>query len=125
MYSFEEAAEMLEDVAQNLPKEIYAELNGGVNLLPDEKAHPSGNGMFVLGEYHRDAYLGRFINIYYGSFIRVFAHLPPDQFKERLRSTLAHEFTHHLESMAGERDLEIEDAVRLYKYNMGRAPEEP
>jgi len=29
---------------------------------------------------------------------------------------LTHELTHHLESLAGERDLEIEDEIRLDRY---------
>ncbi|MDR1067140.1 MAG: metallopeptidase family protein [Clostridiales bacterium] len=120
MYSFDETAEALDEIARSLPEEIYRDLNGGVNLILDEKAHPSGDGMFILGEYRRDSHLGRFINIYYGSFMRLFADLPPDKLRERLRETLTHEFTHHLESMAGERDLEIEDAMKLRDYAMRR-----
>ena len=39
-----------------------------------------------------------------------------EEFKERLKKTLFHEFTHHLESLAGERDLEIEDERQLAAY---------
>ncbi len=39
-----------------------------------------------------------------------------DIIEEKLRETLFHEFIHHLESLAGERDLEIEDAENLAKY---------
>ena len=37
---------------------------------------------------------------------------------------LLHEFRHHLESLAGERDLEIEDAVELTQYRARKAAEE-
>ena len=38
------------------------------------------------------------------------------EFKEKLRKVVKHEFLHHLESMAGERDLEIEDYLQLENY---------
>jgi len=36
--------------------------------------------------------------------------------KNKLRSVLKHEFLHHLESLAGERQLEIEDERKLMEY---------
>ncbi len=39
--------------------------------------------------------------------------------KRKIRHTVLHEFRHHLESLAGEKDLEIEDAVNLYRYKYG------
>jgi hypothetical protein len=33
-----------------------------------------------------------------------------------MKKVLEHELTHHLESLAGEKDLEIADAVQLMKY---------
>ena len=36
--------------------------------------------------------------------------------EEKLRETLYHEFTHHLESLGGEKGLEIEDAENLARY---------
>ena len=35
MVSFEEAGKILDEAAEALPEEIFKELNGGVNLLPD------------------------------------------------------------------------------------------
>jgi hypothetical protein len=55
--------------------------------------------------------------------IRVFGHLTPAQFKEELRETLLHEFTHHLEFLAGERGLEIKDAIAMEKYRRNQNPE--
>ena len=120
---------MLDDIADEIPEEFYRELNGGVFLLPDTKMHPDSMGvedktgpenLYILGEYHNDRKgmggLGRYIVIYYGSFIRLYPNLRPQRQKEELRRVLIHEFTHHLESLAGERGLEIKDAVKLEKY---------
>jgi hypothetical protein len=110
--------EMLDELAAELPEQFYKELNGGILLLPDTRLSPEAlaNDLYTLGEYHYSYSMGRYITIYYGSFMSLYGHLSPDGVKERLRSTLRHEFTHHLESLAGEKDLEIEDERQLARY---------
>jgi hypothetical protein len=121
MVTIDEAEAMLNEIAAELPPEFFKELNGGILLLPEKKLHPDHvhSDLFTLGEYHNTRNMGKFIIIYYGSMIRVFGHLPPAQFKEELRETLLHEFTHHLEFLAGERGLEIKDAIAMEKYRRG------
>lgn len=120
MITFEETGIMLDEIADEIPEDFYRELNGGIILLPEAKLHPAGNNLFILGEYNNDRKgyggLGRYIAIYYGSFTHLYAHLNPEQQKEELRRILIHEFTHHLESLAGERNLEKKDAENLEKY---------
>jgi hypothetical protein len=48
--------------------------------------------------------------------MRVFGHLDNEQLKKQLRKTLRHEFTHHIESLAGERGLEKKDAEFMARY---------
>lgn len=110
MLTFDAAGDLLDQIAEEFPPEFYAQLNGGISLLPDEKidpAFPPGE-MYILGEYCHDQ-MGRYINIYYGSFCQVYDHLPNHVWERELRVTLAHEFTHHIEGLAGERGLEIKD----------------
>ena len=71
--------------------------------------------MYTLGEYRRDQ-LGRYIVIYYGSVCEVHGRASRERMKKHLKSLLSHELTHHLESMAGERDLEIQDEMDLDDY---------
>ena len=125
MVSFEEAGEMLDRIAESLPQEFYNKLNGGIILQPEAKLHKEAkaNDLFVLGEYHVDN-LGRYIYIYYGSFIKIHGHLSNEAFEEKLKSTLVHEFTHHLESLAGDRTLEIKDEIFMAKYNQNRLNKE-
>ena len=56
------------------------------------------------------------IYIYYGSFLEVYGELGEKELEEELRETLLHEFTHHMESLAGERGLEIKDEKELWEY---------
>ena len=117
MFSIEEINEMLDEVAAELPPEVFRDLNGGVSLLPETRiseSDPDG-GLFTLGEYRRDQ-MGRYIVIYYGSLCVVHGGGTRSRMMGHLRRLLKHELTHHLESLAGERDLEIEDEIQLEKY---------
>lgn len=115
--SIDEVNKMLDEIAEEIPKPIYKGLNGGIVLLPDEREHPrSKNGsLFILGQYRRDI-TGRMVEIYYGSFKKVFWNLRGEALKEKLRDTLHHELTHHLESMAGDIDLEVQDEIDMCHY---------
>ena len=117
MFTIDEINDMLDEIAAELPNEVFRDLNGGVSLLADEKKSdkdPSG-GLYTLGEYRRDQ-MGRYIVIYYGSLCAVYGGGTHKNMRKQLRKVLTHELTHHLESMAGERDLEIEDARNMHNY---------
>ena len=118
MISIKEMEEMLNEIAEDLPQQIYNRLNGGIILLPETKQNRKreANNLYILGQYHHGGVMGRYISIYYGSFRRVYGHLSKEELRKKLMHTLKHEFTHHLESMAGEKDLEIEDAKFIKDY---------
>ena len=118
MISIEEMGAMLDEIADGFPQELFKNLNGGIALLPDEMINPKSRSddLFILGQYHSGGLMGRYISINYGSFARVYGNLEPDAIKEQLIKTLKHEFTHHLESLAGEKGLEIKDAQYIANY---------
>lgn len=123
MLTFEEAREALTEIADSLPEGIYDGLSGGIILLPDTKRHPEpGNGgLYILGEYHNRHMLpGRYISVYYGSFVRVHGSLSNEEQVERLREVLYHELTHHIEGLAGDRSLEKQDAEDIERYRRGQ-----
>ena len=122
MITFDEVGEMLDDISGEIPQDFYKELNGGIILLPDTKLHPDSSGgaggsLYILGEYHNDRTgyggLGRYIAVYYGSFMQLYANLKPEQMREELKKVIYHEFTHHLESLAGEEGLAVKDEIKL------------
>ena len=118
MISFEEFENLIDEIIQTFPEEFFRELNGGVFAREAVKLHPANrNGdLFIMGQYCVTQHLGRFIVIYYGSFARLYGHLDAESLTVRLRKTLLHEFRHHLESLAGEYDLEVEDALQIARY---------
>lgn len=118
MLSIEEFGEILDELSGGMPEDFFRELNGGVLLMEHAKLHPASarQDLWIMGEYSVSRSMGRAIYIYYGSFARVYGYLPEQALRRRVRKTLVHEFRHHLESLAGERDLEVEDAVALARY---------
>ena len=112
MLTFEESREALTQIADNLPGAIFKELNGGVLLLPDTMTDE--HGLLILGQYHVDPLgFGRYVTIHYGSMQKAYGHLCDKAFEKELEGVLHHELIHHLESLAGDRSLEIKDAIEV------------
>ena len=118
MISIDEMQDMLSRMMDELPDVFFRELNGGVNLLPDALCSPyaRNDDYLVLGEYVSDGMMGRYINIYYGSFRQLFGHAAAGELEEELRRTLRHELRHHMEALAGDNALELEDLRALREY---------
>ena len=103
MLSFERAGAILDEAVEKLPEGIFDDLNGGVNLIRGEKRDE--DGCYILGLYHHDA-MGRYVEIFYGSFAALYPDAPDALVEEELVKTLRHELTHHVENKAGDRTLE-------------------
>jgi len=119
MVTIDEAQDILDSVAEGLPPEFFKDLNGGIILLPDVRRsrEPWATDLYTLGQYTVSYSMGRYIAIFYGSFQYVFGeNTPKEKMAEELRKTLLHEFTHHLEHLAGERGLEKEDERQMMIY---------
>lgn len=117
MITFDECAEMLDEIADSMPYELYRDLNGGISLLPQSKVHPQAvnNDLFILGEYIRNS-LGNAIVFYYGSISRVYGRLNSEEYYNMLVGILHHEVRHHNEYLAGCDDLGIYDKERILEY---------
>ena len=115
--SFDEAGDLLDQMAEEFPEEFYQDLNGGISLLPQAVEDPTGEDLYIMGEYCNDM-MGRYINLYYGSFAALAEQedWTEEDWEDELYTTLAHEFTHHVEGLAGERGLEIRDQLELEQY---------
>ena len=124
MISLERFEEITEEITGTLPEEFFRELHGGVIVREQVKVHPAArdNDLFIMGEYHHDRYLGRFVVLYYGSFAVCCGYFSEEELRGKIRKVILHEFRHHLESLAGERDLEIEDARELFEYKQRKCP---
>lgn len=115
--SFDEVGDLLDQMAEEFPEEFYRDLNGGISLLPQAVEDPAGEALYIMGEYCNDM-MGRYINLYYGSFAALAEQedWSEEDWEDELYTTLTHEFTHHVEGLAGERGLEIRDQMELEQY---------
>lgn len=122
--SFDEAGDLLDEMAEEFPEEFYQELNGGISLLPEAMEDPHGEDLYIMGEYCNDM-MGKYINLYYGSFASLAEQENwfQEDWEDELYTTLAHEFTHHIEGLAGERGLEIKDELQMEQYRRDRERE--
>ena len=115
MLTFEESDEAIAQMVEELPQEILEGLNLGISLLRDTLFDE--NGLVILGQYHVEPMgLGRYVTINFGSMVEVYGHLSKNAFRKQLKHVLHHELTHHLEHLAGDRSLEVQDAIDKRKY---------
>ena len=108
--------EILGEKTSLLPPRIFEGLNLGIGVSEEAKLHELSRPDFpryILGEYRVSRTLGRGIMLYYGSFRMVFPYASEEVLEREIDHVLKHELTHHLESQAGSRELEIADARRL------------
>ena len=114
--SFDQAGELLDELAEPFPEALFDGLNGGVNFqeeaVPDQE-FPKGQ-VYILGEYCDDL-LGRYINLYYGSFAAMAENedWTGEDWEQELRQTLSHELTHHMEGRSGLHALDDKDEAEM------------
>ena len=114
--SFEQAGDLLDTLAESFPEALFDGLNGGVNFqeeaVPDQE-FPKGQ-VYILGEYCYDL-LGRYINLYYGSFAAMAENedWTEEDWEQELRQTLSHELTHHMEGRSGLHALDDKDEAEM------------
>lgn len=121
MLTYEHAGEILDQAVDSLPEEIFRDLNGGVNLI--NRAERDEYGLLVMGTYNVNQ-MGRYVEIYYGSFCEKYPHVSAERFERELIKTLKHELTHHIESMALDRSLEKWDEQHVAELLSGLHQEE-
>lgn len=117
--TIDQCYDILDRLAEEYPEELFQDLNGGILLLEEALADPeAGEDVYIMGEYCWDE-MGRYIYLYYGSFVELLSEEEESVWEEELRVTLRHELTHHIEGMAGERSLEYKDSEQLDSFRNG------
>ena len=102
MVTFEECAQMLDEIADSMPQELFRDLNAGMSLEPQAKLHPQSvrGELYILGEYVRNSIGG----------------LSNDKLYTELEKIMHHEVKHHNEHLAGCDDLGICDDEQIESY---------
>ena len=119
--TLEEFSFALEDAAAALPAKLFEHLNGGVNIREEALLSPDSvpqEPRYILGQYHHYRVLGRWIDMYYGSFCRAFPDADESTWRKEIDRVLRHELRHHVEDQAGENTLRAEDKKDMMAYKL-------
>lgn len=115
--TFDEAAEALDRMAEELPEVFFDELPGGIVLETEAKWDPQfpEGEVYFMGEYIYTPGLGPSISIYYGSFLESAKNedWTEEDWLDELWITLKHELTHHMEYRANTHGLDDKDDLEL------------
>ena len=108
--TYDQIGDWLEEIAAQFPEAFFEDLDGGIQLEEEALTDPDfpPDEMYVMGEYVHDL-LGRYILLYYGSFAALLSEENEGGWKDEIFTTIAHEFTHHLEETAGLHALDDKD----------------
>jgi hypothetical protein len=110
---------VLAEMVDELPPEFVRGLQG-VHAIEEAKPEEDFVDVWRMGEYLDPGSeqflgagegLGRHVALYYGSFVNVAEGDPEFDWEEEMWETLTHELRHHVESLAGDDSLNIEDEV--------------
>ncbi|TVR92113.1 MAG: hypothetical protein EA416_08275 [Trueperaceae bacterium] len=110
---------VLAEMVDELPPEFMRGLQG-VHAIEEAKPEEDFVDVWRMGEYLDPGSeqflgagegLGRHVALYYGSFVHVAGDDPEFDWEEEMWETLTHELRHHVESLAGDDSLNIEDEV--------------
>ena len=120
MISIEEYRNIISELMDELPKEFFRDLSGGVIVsealvIPD---YARADDLYTLGQYQVASGIRQII-MFKGSFDRAYPRADAARAKELLRGILRHEFRHHLEFLGGihnSSSLEAEDRRRKQEY---------
>ena len=123
MISIEEYRNIISELMDELPKEFFRDLSGGVIVsealvIPD---YARADDLYTLGQYQVASGIRQII-MFKGSFDRAYPRADAARAKELLRGILRHEFRHHLEFLGGihnSSSLEAEDERERQAYLTG------
>ncbi len=119
MLTFDETGDALDEIAEQFPQALFRGLNGGVNLLEDAVEDPEfpGGELYIMGEFCDDC-LGKYINLYYGSFAALAQkeEWTEEDWSDELWTTLSHELTHHMEGLGGLHGLDDRDEEEMAEF---------
>ena len=128
LLTFDQAGDLLDGLMEAFPPALFDGLNGGVHLVEDALPDPElpQAELYIMGEYHEDL-LGRYINLYYGSFAAVALkeEWSLEEWRAELRQTLSHELTHHMEGRGGLHALDDKDEAQMAAWRAEYGEQDP
>lgn len=101
------------DVSENkIPPVLLRDLNMGIHVSPKQQEDDEENDYYIMGEYIQNE-LGNQVVLYYGSFRYFLQDDPLETWHKEIMDTIKHELIHHVEAMAGQEDLALQEDIEV------------
>ena len=106
-----------DDIFREIPEEFKHGIDG-LRVVRRAEVHPELPGIYTLGECRSEFYPSDFggpgdvhslVYLYYGSFLELARRSDDWDWEGELWETITHEVRHHLESLASDDALEVQD----------------
>lgn len=109
----QEFAAYVDDISNNeIPAILLKDLNLGIQVSPNNQLDDDEKNYYIMGQYIRNE-LGNQVILYYGSFKYFFKNKSIDKWKREIMATIKHELIHHVEAMAGQEDLALQEDIEM------------
>lgn len=99
---------------KEIPPILLKDLNLGIQVSPKLQEDDEEKDYYIMGEYIENE-LGNQVVLYYGSFFYFLDGETLSTWKQEIMDTIKHELIHHIESMAGQEDLALQEDKEVLK----------
>ncbi|MBC7959770.1 MAG: metallopeptidase family protein [Vallitaleaceae bacterium] len=93
---------------KEIPSILLRDLNMGIQVNPKKQEDDEERDYYIMGEYIQDE-LGCGVVLYYGSFRYFLEDDSKETWQKEIMDTIKHELIHHVEAMAGQEDLALQE----------------
>ncbi len=97
-----------------IPSPLLQDLNMGIHVSPNKQKDDEEKDYYIMGEYIQDE-LGNQVVLYYGSFRYFLEDEPLKIWQKEIMDTIKHELLHHIEAIAGQEDLSLQEDIEVMK----------
>lgn len=98
---------------KEIPTILLSDLNLGIYVSPKKQVDDAEKDYYIMGEYIQNE-LGNQVVLYYGSFAYLLEDEPLNIWHKEIMDTIKHELIHHVEAMAGQEDLALQEDIEVF-----------
>ncbi|PKM49394.1 MAG: hypothetical protein CVV02_16145 [Firmicutes bacterium HGW-Firmicutes-7] len=98
---------------KEIPPILLKDLNMGIHVSPNKQQDEEEKDYYIMGEYIEDE-MGNQIVLYFGSFRYFLENKSLKTWQKEIIDTIKHELLHHIEAMAGQEDLALQEDIEVF-----------
>lgn len=98
---------------KEIPPILLRDLNLGIIVNPKKQKDDEEKDYYIMGEYIQNE-AGNQVLLFYGSFRYFLEDESIKVWHKEIMDTIKHELIHHIEAMAGQEDLALQEDLEVY-----------